>query len=124
MNNPIKNYDNLFLPVDDPEQAKKFYRDVLGLSVKFDFTDLGLTAFKVGDQETAIILQDVHKQPSAKPAILFVVDDVRKTYQELKDKGLTFISEPYEIYTGMAVQFEDPFGNRLGLTDYSKSSRQ
>ncbi len=29
-------------------------------------------------------------------------------------------SEPYEIYTGLAVEFEDPFGNRLGITDYSK----
>jgi len=30
------------------------------------------------------------------------------------------LSEPFEIYTGLAVEFEDPFGNKLGITDYSK----
>jgi hypothetical protein len=29
-----------------------------------------------------------------------------------------FLSEPFKIKTGMAVEFEDPFGNRLGITDY------
>lgn len=123
MNNPIKNYDNFFLPTSNPEEAKRFYQDTLGLPIKFDFAEVGLTAFKVGDQKPAIILQDTAKHSDVKPAILFVVDDVKATYQELKAKGVRFISEPYEIYTGLAVQFEDPSGNRLGLTDYSKSKQ-
>lgn len=123
MHHPLKNYDNFFLPMNNAEAAKKFYRDVLGLPLKFDFAEGGLTAFQVGDQEAAVILQDTSKHPDAKPSILFVVDDVNATYQELKAKGVQFLSEPYEIYTGLAVQFEDPFGNRLGLTDYSKVKR-
>ncbi|WP_126583626.1 VOC family protein [Tengunoibacter tsumagoiensis] len=119
----MKNYDNFFVPTNNPEEAKRFYHEVLGLPVKFDFEKAGLTAFKVGDQEAAIILQDITKHPDTKPAILFVVDDVNATYQELKAKGVRFLSEPYEIYTGLAIQFEDPFGNRLGLTDYSKSKQ-
>jgi predicted enzyme related to lactoylglutathione lyase len=116
----IKDYDNLFLPAENLDEAKKFYQDTLGLPVKFDFADMGMTAFKVGDQEAAVILQDKNKHPEVKPSILFVVDDVKKSYEELKEKGVKFLSEPYEIYTGLAVQFEDPFGNRLGITDYSK----
>src|SRR5579864_9208383 len=54
-----------------------------------------------------------------KPSILFEVDDVRATYAELKEKGVLFLSEPYEINTGLAAEFEDPFGNRLGITDYT-----
>lgn len=27
-----------------------------------------------------------------------------------------------EINTGLAAEFEDPFGNRLGITDYSKKA--
>jgi len=123
MQHPLKNYDNFFLPTNNPEAAKKFYHDVLGLPMKFDFAEGGLTAFQVGDQEAAMILQDASKHPDAKPSILFVVEDVNATYQELKAKGVKFLSEPYEIYTGLAVQFEDPFGNRLGLTDYSKAKR-
>ena len=35
-----------------------------------------MIAFKVGDQELAIILKDTKKFPDAKPTIWFVVDDV------------------------------------------------
>jgi predicted enzyme related to lactoylglutathione lyase len=115
----MKNYDNFFLPVDDLEKAKEYYQK-LGLSVKFDFSDKGMLAFKVGDQEQAIILKNTKKFPDAKPTIWFVVDDVRLEYKKLKEKDISFLSEPFEIYTGLAVEFEDPFGNRLGITDYSK----
>jgi predicted enzyme related to lactoylglutathione lyase len=47
---------------------------------------------------------------------------VQVEYEHLKAKGLKFLSEPFAIHTGMAVEFDDPFGNRLGLTDYSKNA--
>ncbi len=114
----LKNYDNFFFPASDLEQGREFYQNILGLSVKFDFSDHGLLAFKVGNEEPAIILRS---QPGVKPSILFEVDDVRVTYAELTEKGVKFLSEPYEINTGLAAEFEDPFGNRLGITDYSKA---
>jgi predicted enzyme related to lactoylglutathione lyase len=117
----MKDYDNFFLPSSDLKKGKAFYQDLLGLSVKFDFSSMGMIAFKVGDNEPAIILKDTGKFPEAKPAIWFVVDSVREEYKRLSAKGLKFLSEPFPIHTGMAVEFEDPFGNRLGLTDYSKS---
>ncbi len=115
----LKNYDNFFLPATDLTSARAFYADTLGLSVKFDFSARGLLAFRVGDKEAAIILRS---HTDTKAAILFEVDDVRVAYSELKEKGMKFLSEPYEINTGLAVEFEDPFGNRLGITDYSKKS--
>ncbi len=117
----MKDYDNFFLGVTDIEEGKKYYKDILGLSLKFDFSDRGMIAFKVGDQEPAIILKDLNSFPDIKPTIWFLVDDVKKEYEKLKKKEVNFISEPFEIFTGMAVEFEDPFGNRLGITDYSKS---
>ncbi len=114
----LKNYDNFFLPAADLEKGREFYQGVLGLPVKFDFSAHGLLAFRVGSEEPAIILRS---HPGVKPSILFEVDDVRATYAELKAKGLNFLSEPYEITTGLAAEFEDPFGNRLGITDYSKA---
>lgn len=113
-------YDNFFLPTDNLNEARKFYAETLGFPVKFDFSEKGMIAFKVADQEPAIIIQDENKIIAAKPAIVFVVDDVRETYNQLKSKGVKFLSEPYEIFTGLVVQFEDPSGNRLGITDYSK----
>lgn len=119
----MKDYDNFFLGVNDLKQAKKYYEDVLGLQLKFDFSDKGMAAFKVGDQEPAIILKDLNSFPDVKPTIWFVVDDVKDEYNSLKERGVKFLSEPFEIMTGMAVEFEDPFGNRLGITDYSKTSK-
>ena len=116
----MKNYDNFFLSAKDLEESKNFYKGVLGLSVKFDFSDKGMIAFKVGEQEPAIILKDLKSFPDVKPTIWFVVDDVKSEYKNLKEKGVNFTSEPFEILTGMAVEFEDPSGNRLGITDYSK----
>jgi predicted enzyme related to lactoylglutathione lyase len=113
----LKNYDNFFLPASDLEQGRQFYQETLGLAVKFDFSAHGLLAFKVGAEEAAIILRN---HPGATPSILFEVDDVRVTYAELSNKGVVFLREPYEIRTGLAAEFTDPFGNRLGITDYSK----
>ena len=103
------------------KKGKKFYTDLLGLPIKSDFSGMGMIAFKVGDNEPAIILKDIAKFPETKPTIWFMVGNVQEEYKRLKVKGLQFLSEPFEIHTGMAVEFEDPFGNRLGLTDYSKS---
>ncbi len=119
----MRDYDNFFLPVNNLEKAKEYYQN-LGLSIKFDFSDNGMVAFKVGSQEPAIILKDTKKFPDAKPTIWFVVDDVRLEYKKLKEKGVVFLSEPFEIYTGLAAEFEDPFGNRLGITDYSKQKEK
>ncbi len=113
-------YDNFFLPSGDLKKGKEFYQNILGLPIKFDFSDIGMVAFKVGDNEPAIILKDTTKFPQAKPTVWFVVDSVLQEYKRLGAKGLKFLSEPFEIHTGMAVEFEDPYGNRLGLTDYSK----
>ena len=40
-------YDNFFLPSGDLKRGKAFYSDLLGLPVKFDFSDMGMVAFKV-----------------------------------------------------------------------------
>jgi predicted enzyme related to lactoylglutathione lyase len=113
----ISNYDNFFLPVENLDTAKEFYKNKLGLGIKFDFANKGMTAFKVGDNEPAIIVTTIQH---AKPAIWFTVDNVQHAYKELKQKGVEFLSEPFEIMTGLSVEFTDPFGNKLGLTDYSK----
>lgn len=116
----MEKYDNYFLPVDNMEQAKKYYEEVLGLKKKFDFADKGMVAYNIGNEEPAIILKDKNKFQDLKPTIWFEVADVSSLYKTLKEKGINFLSEPFKIGTGNAVEFEDPFGNRLGITDYIK----
>jgi predicted enzyme related to lactoylglutathione lyase len=116
----MKNYDNLFLPAENFEESIKFYSEILGLEVKFDFSAHGMIAFKVGNEEPAIILKDKNKFPNVKPTIWMEVDDVKEQYEKLKSKGVQFLSEPFKIRTGWAVEFVDPSGNNLGITDYKK----
>src|ERR1035437_5220115 len=103
----MKDYDNFFLSCDDLEKEKEFYNSTLDLPVKFDFSEQGMVAFKVGSQEPAIILKAKKKFPDIKPAIWFVVEDVKSAYKKLKKRGVKFLTEPFEIYTGIAVEFED-----------------
>lgn len=112
------NYDNFFYPSDNLEESKKFYTEILGLSVKFDFSQQGMIAFNVGDEEPAIILKDKNKFPNVKPTVWFQVDNVKAQYEELLFKGVQFLSEPFKIRTGWAVEFTDPSGNVIGITDY------
>ena len=116
----LKNYDNFFLPAVNYEESAHFYSEVLGLEKKFEFAEKGMVAFKVGYEEPAIILKDRTKMPDAKPTIWIEVEDARAVYEKLKSCGVNFLSEPFQIYTGWAVEFTDPSGNRLGCTDYKK----
>lgn len=113
-------YDNFFYPTDNMEESKKFYTEILGLSVKFDFSQQGMMAFNVGNEEPAIILKDKRKFPDVKPTVWLEVENVQTLYKELLSKGVTFLSEPFKIRTGWAVEFYDPSGNVIGITDYDK----
>jgi predicted enzyme related to lactoylglutathione lyase len=115
----IEAYDNFFLPTNNLEESISFYKK-LGLVEKFNFPQKGMVAFSVGDEEPAIILKDVTIHKECESTIWFVVEDVMKEYAKLKSKGINFLSKPFPIGTGLSVEFEDNFGNRLGLTDYSK----
>lgn len=116
----MKKYDNFFLPVDNYEECKKFYSEILGMKIKFEFEMQGMVAFGVGNEEPAIILKDKTKFPNAKPAIWIEIEDVEILYNKLKDRGIRFNSQPFKIRTGWAVEFVDPTGNTLGLVDYKE----
>ncbi|ORX78145.1 hypothetical protein BCR32DRAFT_295195 [Anaeromyces robustus] len=119
----MNNYDNYFVPVDNLEEAKNYYENVLGLQKKFDFSERGMVAYKIGNEEPAIILKDKNKFKDMKPTVWFEVEDVNEMYKEMKTRNVNFLSEPFKILTGNAVEFEDPYGNRFGITDYKKTSQ-
>ncbi len=47
---------------------------------------------------------------------VFNTDDCLATYQELKDKGVQFVSEPAERPYGIEAVFKDNSGNWFSLT--------
>ena len=50
---------------------------------------------------------------------VFNTDDCRGTYEELKAKGVQFISEPAERPYGVEAVFKDNSGNWFSLTQPS-----
>ena len=92
--------------VNNLEEARKYYENILGLKLKFNFSKNGMIAFNIGNEEPAIILKDESVFPNMKPTIWF---EVENEYRKLKENGVKFLFKPCEIMTGMAVEFDDPF---------------
>jgi catechol 2,3-dioxygenase-like lactoylglutathione lyase family enzyme len=46
----------------------------------------------------------------------FYTADCRKTFEELKAKGVEFVSEPQDQFYGVEAVFKDPFGNWFSMS--------
>lgn len=57
----------------------------------------------------------VGKQTGAIPIAVLLTEDCRKTAQELKGRGITFIKEPTEEFWGVDALFTDLYGNIFDL---------
>ena len=110
--------------VSDQDRALDFYTNVLGLEQRVDNpTPDGLRFLTVGvnGQDFQLVLwpgtpgQAQPTQGRIPPSCTIETDDVRKTYEELKARGVTFVSDVLEFPWGWVAQFDDPDGNRLQL---------
>jgi predicted enzyme related to lactoylglutathione lyase len=48
-------------------------------------------------------------------SITIETDDLRATYEEMKSRGVEFVSDVIEFPWGSIAQFQDPDGNRLQI---------
>ncbi|MBX9723253.1 MAG: VOC family protein [Candidatus Obscuribacterales bacterium] len=106
--------------VKDTAKATEFYRDVLGMKVKVDAP--GWVELETGS--TTLALHSIENAPS-KPKegmtdLVFAVDNVYETYDELKNAGVKFEKEPHQVCeegdnVGMSVGFTDLDGNKLSI---------
>lgn len=98
------------LPVRDVEKAQEFYRNVLGFSIAWLFSDKSIGAVNL--EEAVIFLS---RQEFVVPQTLwFFVDDVDAIYNELSEASAP-ISEAIETKPWNIRQFvmNDLDGNRL-----------
>ena len=132
----IKRMSHASIFVANQEEALNFYRDKLGFEVHTDamigedFRFLTLNAkeqpdFEIilmepragmlMDQDTATQLRAIIDK-GVLGAGAFHTDDCRATYEELKSKGVVFVSEPAERPYGIEAVFKDNSGNWFSLT--------
>lgn len=116
----------------DQDKALDFYVGKLGLEVNTD-QDLGfmrwLTVGVPGDHDRQILLEkpgppalDVKTTEQVRELVskgatgghlFFITGDCRKTYNELRAKGVEFTEEPTERPYGIDCGLRDPFGNHI-----------
>ena len=112
---------NIILTVTNLETALGFYRDVLGMKVNATIPEE--FAFLDGGGVVLALREGTDKSNPGLTEIVFEVDDVRTTYEELKGKGVVFPYSPRAI-TGnetselYATDFRDPDGHILSITSW------
>lgn len=119
----VRGIDNVLIAVGDLTEAKRFYAEKLGLPIKFEFAEARLVAFRLGDGEPALLARQSEiprSGPRETPRVWLVVRDARATSESLATAGVATLGAPREIFTGWVVEIADPWGNVLGLTDYTK----
>jgi predicted enzyme related to lactoylglutathione lyase len=65
------------------------------------------------DQKTAAQVRELVTKGSGGGHLFFTTNDCRKTYKELKAKGVEFTEEPTERPYGIDCGLRDPFGNHI-----------
>jgi lactoylglutathione lyase len=94
--------------VADMGEAVKFYRDMLGLQLKFESP--GWSEFVTG--ETTLALHPAsEKNPAGKVELGFTVADVEAFYRDMSAKGMLFSMPPKkQDLGGVLAQFVDSEG--------------
>ena len=104
--------------VRDLPRAIAFYRDVLGVPFLFEAPP-GMAFFQAGDTRLMLGLPENETQNFAS-ILYFRVDDIGATYQQLKERQVSFTHEPRLIHRGSQTDlwlafFSDPDGNTMAL---------
>jgi len=124
-----------FLPLDDPDEARAFYRDALGFEVRNDVGYNGMHWITVGppDQpETSIVLFPPAASPGVTDderrtiaemmakgsygAVLLATPDVDETFERVQSSGAEVVQEPTDQPYGVRDSaFRDPAGNLVRI---------
>jgi uncharacterized glyoxalase superfamily protein PhnB len=124
--------------VHDQDEALAFYTRKLGFEVREDVTvpEMGdfrwLTVSPPGQEDVAIVLMAIPGEPVMDEStrrtveelvakgfatgMFFTTDDIRRDFQELRERGVEFVEEPQERPYGIDCGFRDPSGNHFRLT--------
>ncbi|MBX9771480.1 MAG: VOC family protein [Candidatus Obscuribacterales bacterium] len=107
--------------VKDTEVSKKFYKELLGMTIKDD--QPGWVEFKTGETTLAIHSDNdlAKKGTPGRVVNVFSVEDIHASYEALKKSGVKFFKAPETVCEidantiGVSADFTDPDGNILSI---------
>jgi len=115
--------------VQDQDRALEFYSEKLGF-VKKEDVPVGefrwITLVSPDVQDGTELLLEPNEHPAAKeyqkkifaesiPATMFGVEDIRKEYERLREKGVRFTMEPTKMGELTIAVFDDTCGNLIQI---------
>ena len=100
--------------VADMDRAVKFYRDVIGLPLKFQSP--GWSEFATG--ETTLALHEAsEKNPAGKVEVGINVPDLQQFHAEMTGRGVQFVLAPtQQDFGGMLAKFVDSEGAHVTVS--------
>lgn len=107
----ILGVDNILVGVGSIEEARAFYGGVLGLAERFATEELAL--FAIGEETPGLLVRVQDDPAPGSMRVWLEVPDARLAAEQVG-------GEPFEVFTGWTVEVADPWGNVIGLTDYTK----
>ena len=130
---------HLAIPVDQLDEARKFYRDTLELTegrssdqwVDFDFFGHQLVIHYKPKEESAAVHHnavDGKAVPVPHYGVVLEWNDFKNFSKKLTAKGINFIIEPYIRFEGQVGEqatmfFYDPCGNALEFKSFKDMSQ-
>jgi predicted enzyme related to lactoylglutathione lyase len=120
--------------VKDVDESKKFYTEVLGFDEKDDITlgdyrwctvshpsqpELAVHLAVPGPPHSPEVVDAINRalDEGSLHGLGLNVDDCRKTYEDLRDKGVEFVQPPEERPYGVEAVARDNSGNRMVLVE-------
>jgi len=101
---------HITIGVSDLKKSVSFYQDIVGLEKIGEWP--GYALFDVAGVTLGL-------NPKEKLEICLLVDDVDRAYQNLKEKGAKFATEPKDQPWGsQAATFLDPEGNKVTIETF------
>ena len=111
------------IPVRDQDRAVEFYTKKLGFTVTtdqpFDGTQRWIE-LAIPGAETSIVLYTPKGQEDrigTFASMAYVTEDIDKTYEELRAKGVEFVQPPKRESWGTGAVFKDADGNMFALSE-------
>lgn len=110
-------FDHLTIPVSSWTASRDWYVETLGLAVEFEIPDGKTAAVQDEHDFTLFLAQGAVPSVPAAFALYFQVEDVRKLYDSLSERGMRFNHPPRKVFWGFGAELPDPDGYSIRLWD-------
>ena len=112
----ITKFRGMNISSKDPKRLALFYRDTLGIRMLEDDPAYDGVAFGNAENEPVFWIWDENKwgvSNKDRVCLVFDCDDHDKTYQELKEKGVSLDPPVTAAWGGKELHVKDPDGNMV-----------